>query len=55
MSATEADFADYFRQHHPDVVRFVVRRINDREVAMEIASDVFRIRIAVGFSQQRAT
>jgi len=43
MSATEADFADYFRQHHPDVVRFVVRRINDREVAMEIASDVFRI------------
>ena len=43
MDAAQAEFAAYYREHYPAVARFAERRIDDREVAAEIAADVFRI------------
>lgn len=43
MDATQAEFAAYYREHYPAVARFAERRIDDREVAAEVAADVFRL------------
>ena len=43
MDAAQTAFAAYYREHYPAVARFAERRIDDREVAAEIAADVFRL------------
>ncbi|WEK14472.1 MAG: sigma-70 family RNA polymerase sigma factor [Candidatus Microbacterium phytovorans] len=53
----ETEFAARFRRHYNEVLRFLERRVADREDASELAGDVFRVawqRFSPGSRAERA-